>query len=164
MYIVKMDASFMYSERLVMAVSLPCYICIFLGGVISYIGSSGSSPSRTSPVSLYSECSTGSPQGGATHYPSYLPPSPTNSYSASPSSSAGETSPRSTYGLASSPGGLHVALDDGSRVSPSKTSSNITSNSTINTLIGQIEKQNVFELGPVEACHKPGQRSKVCLQ
>ncbi|XP_077315953.1 nuclear receptor subfamily 1 group D member 1 [Lithobates pipiens] len=96
------------------------------GGVISYIGSSGSSPSRTSPVTLYSECSTGSPQGGTTHYPSYLPPSPTNSYSASPSSSAGEASPRSTYGLASSPGGLHVALDDGSRVSPSKTSSNIT--------------------------------------
>ncbi|XP_072270925.1 nuclear receptor subfamily 1 group D member 1 isoform X1 [Pyxicephalus adspersus] len=96
------------------------------GGVISYVGSSGSSPSRTSPVSLYSECSTGSPQAGTTHYPSYLPPSPTNSYSASSSSSAGETSPLSTYSLASSPGGLHVAMDDGSRVSPSKTSSNIT--------------------------------------
>ncbi|XP_071967549.1 nuclear receptor subfamily 1 group D member 1 [Engystomops pustulosus] len=94
------------------------------GGVISYVGSSGSSPSRTSPVSLYSECSSGSPQSGATTYPSYLPPSPSHSYSAS--SSGGETSPRSSYGLASSPGGLHVALDDGSRVSPSKTSSNIT--------------------------------------
>ncbi|XP_063808134.1 nuclear receptor subfamily 1 group D member 1 isoform X3 [Pseudophryne corroboree] len=96
------------------------------GGVISYVGSSGSSPSRTSPVSLYSECSTGSPQGGAPHYPSYLPPSPSHSYSASSSGSGGETSPRSSYCLASSPGGLHVALDDGSRVSPSKTSSNIT--------------------------------------
>ncbi|XP_075033208.1 nuclear receptor subfamily 1 group D member 1 [Mixophyes fleayi] len=96
------------------------------GGVISYVGSSGSSPNRTSPVSLYSECSTGSPQSGAPHYPSYLPPSPSHSYSASSSGSGGETSPRSSYGLASSPGGLHVALDDGSRVSPSKTSSNIT--------------------------------------
>ncbi|KAM3922733.1 nuclear receptor subfamily 1 group D member 1 [Leptodactylus fuscus] len=96
------------------------------GGVISYVGSSGSSPSRTSPVSLYSECSTGSPLNGAPHYPSYLPPSPSHSYSASSSGSGGETSPRSSYGLASSPGGLHVALDDGSRVSPSKTSSNIT--------------------------------------
>ncbi|XP_056404571.1 nuclear receptor subfamily 1 group D member 1 isoform X2 [Hyla sarda] len=94
------------------------------GGVISYVGSSGSSPSRTSPVSLYSECSTGSPQSGAPQFASYLPPSPSHSYSAS--SSGGDTSPRSSYGLASSPGGLHVALDDGSRVSPSKTSSNIT--------------------------------------
>lgn len=96
------------------------------GGVISYVGSSGSSPSRTSPVSLYSECSTGSPQSGAPLYPSYLPPSPSHSYSASSSSSGGENSPCSSYGLASSPGVLHVALDDGSRVSPSKTSSNIT--------------------------------------
>ncbi|XP_075702487.1 nuclear receptor subfamily 1 group D member 1 isoform X2 [Rhinoderma darwinii] len=103
-----------------------CTVEICNGGVISYVGSSGSSPSRTSPVSLYNECSTGSPQSGAPHYPSYLPPSPSHSYSASSSGSGGETSPRSSYGLASSPGGLHVALDDGSRVSPSKTSSNIT--------------------------------------
>ncbi|XP_063315151.1 nuclear receptor subfamily 1 group D member 1 [Pelobates fuscus] len=96
------------------------------GGVISYVGSSGSSPSRTSPVSLYSDCSNGSPQSGASHYPSYLPPSPSHSYSASSSGSGGETSPRPSYGLAASPGGLHVALDDGSRVSPSKTSSSIT--------------------------------------
>ncbi|KAM4692550.1 nuclear receptor subfamily 1 group D member 1 [Rhinophrynus dorsalis] len=96
------------------------------GGVISYVGSSGSSPSRTSPVSLYSDCSSGSPQSSASHYPTYLPPSPSHSYSASSSGSGGETSPRSSYSLASSPGGLHVALDDGSRVSPSKTSNSIT--------------------------------------
>ncbi|XP_053550019.1 nuclear receptor subfamily 1 group D member 1 [Bombina bombina] len=96
------------------------------GGVISYVGSSGSSPSRTSPVSLYSDCSNGSPQSTAPQYQSYLPPSPSHSYSTSSSGSGGESSPRSSYGLAASPGVLHVALDDGSRVSPSKTSSNIT--------------------------------------
>ncbi|OCT59894.1 nuclear receptor subfamily 1 group D member 1 [Xenopus laevis] len=96
------------------------------GGVISYVGSNGSSPNRTSPVSLYSDCSSGSPQSGISHYPNYLPPSPSYSYSGSPSGSGGESSPRSSYGLAASPGGLHVALDDGSRVSPSKTSSSIT--------------------------------------
>ncbi|XP_053310091.1 nuclear receptor subfamily 1 group D member 1 [Spea bombifrons] len=96
------------------------------GGVISYVGSSGSSPSRTSPVSVYSDCSGGSPQSGSSHYASYLPPSPSHSYSASSSGSGGETSPRQSYGPAASPGGLHVALDDGSRVSPSKTSSSIT--------------------------------------
>ncbi|KAE8574859.1 hypothetical protein XENTR_v10003607 [Xenopus tropicalis] len=96
------------------------------GGVISYVGSSGSSPNRTSPVSMYSDCSSGSPQSGVSHYANYLPPSPSHSYSASSSGSGGEASPRSSYGLAASPGGLHVALDDGSRVSPSKTSSSIT--------------------------------------
>ncbi|KAM4623041.1 nuclear receptor subfamily 1 group D member 1 isoform 2-T2 [Discoglossus pictus] len=99
--------------------------CVY-SGVITYVGSNGSSPSRTSPVSLYSDCSNGSPQSAAPHYPSYLPPSPSHSYSTSSSGSSGESSPRSSYGLASSPGGLHVALDDGSRVSPSKTSSSIT--------------------------------------
>ncbi|XP_039372558.1 nuclear receptor subfamily 1 group D member 1 [Mauremys reevesii] len=111
------------------------------GGVISYIGSSGSSPSRTSPVSLCSDSSNGSFQSGSQAFPSYFPPSPTGSlthdsrpYGAglqgsredgSPSSSSSSSS--SSYGSSgTSPGGLQVAMDDGRRISPSKTTSNIT--------------------------------------
>ncbi|XP_074796911.1 nuclear receptor subfamily 1 group D member 1 isoform X1 [Natator depressus] len=111
------------------------------GGVISYIGSSGSSPSRTSPVSLCSDSSNGSFQSGSQAFPSYFPPSPTGSlthdsrpYGAglqgsredgSPSSSSSSSS--SSYSSSgTSPGGLQVAMDDGRRVSPSKTTSNIT--------------------------------------
>ncbi|XP_029429466.1 nuclear receptor subfamily 1 group D member 1 [Rhinatrema bivittatum] len=100
------------------------------GGVITYIGSSGSSPSRTSPVSMYSENSNSSFQSACQPFPSYFPPSPTGSLTQdSRSSGCGEdASPASSssYSFGGSPGSLQVALDDGSRASPSKTSSNIT--------------------------------------
>ncbi|KYO46741.1 nuclear receptor subfamily 1 group D member 1 [Alligator mississippiensis] len=111
------------------------------GGVISYVGSSGSSPSRTSPVSLCSDSSNGSFQCGSQAFPSYFPPSPTGSLiqdtrpygggvlgsreDGSPSSSSSSSS--SSYGSSgTSPGGLQVAMDDGRRISPSKTTSSIT--------------------------------------
>lgn len=112
------------------------------GGVISYIGSSGSSPSRTSPVSLCSDSSNGSFQSGSQAFPSYFPPSPTGSlthdsrpYGAGLQGSREDGSPSSLSSSSSSsysssgtsPGGLQVAMDDGRRVSPSKTTSNITS-------------------------------------
>lgn len=112
------------------------------GGVISYVGSAGSSPSRTSPVSL---CSSDSSNGSCqlppqSNFPSYFPPSPTGSLvqdsgrlygsssiglreDASPSSSSSSSS---SYSSGGSPGGLQVALDDGRRISPSKSSSSIT--------------------------------------
>ncbi|XP_060637031.2 nuclear receptor subfamily 1 group D member 1 [Anolis sagrei] len=113
------------------------------GGVISYIGSNGSSPSRTSPVSLCgSDSSNGSCQlSSQSAFPSYFPPSPTGSLGhdsgrpyggssaglrddASPSSSSSSSS---SYSSGGSPGSLQVAVDDGRRVSPTKsTSSNIT--------------------------------------
>lgn len=106
------------------------------GGVITYIGSSGSSPSRTSPVSLYSENSNSSFQSASQAYQPYFPPSPTCSLTHEShtayghgSSSGEEGSPQSSsssYSFGGSPGALHVAVDDGSRVSPSKTSSSIT--------------------------------------
>ncbi|XP_061445337.1 nuclear receptor subfamily 1 group D member 1 [Rhineura floridana] len=114
------------------------------GGVISYIGSNGSSPSRTSPVSLYgSDSSNGSCQmSSQPTFPSYFPPSPTGSLvqdsgrvygsslaglcgDASPSSSSSSSS--SSYSSGGSPVGLQVTMDDGRRVSPTKsTSSSIT--------------------------------------
>ncbi|XP_043359432.1 nuclear receptor subfamily 1 group D member 1 isoform X2 [Dermochelys coriacea] len=103
------------------------------GGVISYIGSSGSSPSRTSPVSLCSDSSNSSFQSGSQAFPSYFPPSPTGSlthdsrpYGAGLQGSREDGSPSSTSSSGTSPGGLQVAMDDGRRVSPSKTTSNIT--------------------------------------
>ncbi|XP_078501805.1 nuclear receptor subfamily 1 group D member 1 isoform X1 [Lissotriton helveticus] len=106
------------------------------GGVITYIGSSGSSPSRTSPVSLYSENSNSSFQSASQTYQPYFPPSPTGSLTHESrtayghgSGSGEEGSPQSSsssYSFGGSPGVLHVAVDDGSRVSPSKTSSSIT--------------------------------------
>ncbi|EMP33843.1 Nuclear receptor subfamily 1 group D member 1 [Chelonia mydas] len=75
-------------------------------------------------------------------FPSYFPPSPTGSlthdsrpYGAglqgsredgSPSSSSSSSSSSSYSSSGTSPGGLQVAMDDGRRVSPSKTTSNIT--------------------------------------
>ncbi|XP_069490882.1 nuclear receptor subfamily 1 group D member 1 isoform X2 [Ambystoma mexicanum] len=107
------------------------------GGVISYVGSSGSSPSRTSPVSLYSENSNSSFQSASQAFQPYFPPSPTGSVTQEPRSGYGqgsgsgeESSPSSSssssYSFGGSPGALQVAVDDGSRVSPSKTSSSIT--------------------------------------
>ncbi|XP_077020604.1 nuclear receptor subfamily 1 group D member 1 isoform X1 [Tamandua tetradactyla] len=112
------------------------------GGVITYIGSSGSSPSRTSPESLYSDSSNGSFQSLTQGCPAYFPPSPTGSFTqdparsfgsvppslsedGSPSSSSSSSSSSSFYN-GSPPAGLQVAMEDSSRVSPSKSTSNIT--------------------------------------
>ncbi|XP_004633776.1 nuclear receptor subfamily 1 group D member 1 isoform X2 [Octodon degus] len=113
------------------------------GGVITYIGSSGSSPSRTSPESLYSsDSSNGSfqslTQGSLS---TYFPPSPTGSLTQDPARSFGsippslsdDSSPSSTSSSSSSssyngspPGVRQVAMEDSSRVSPSKSTSSIT--------------------------------------
>ncbi|XP_075417890.1 nuclear receptor subfamily 1 group D member 1 isoform X2 [Tenrec ecaudatus] len=114
------------------------------GGVITYIGSSGSSPNRTSPESLYSDSSNGSFQSLTQGCPAYFPPSPTGSLTQDPARSFGtvppilsEDSPPSSSSSSSSsfyngspPGGLQVAMEDISRVSPTKSTSNITSNIT----------------------------------
>lgn len=119
-------------------------LSLYTGGVISYIGSNGSSPSRTSPISL---CGSDSLNGSCqlfSHptFPNYFPPSPTGSLvqdsgrlyggssaglgdDASPSSSSSSSS---SYSSGGSPVGLQVTLDDGRHVSPIKsTSSSITS-------------------------------------
>lgn len=114
------------------------------GGVITYIGSSGSSPSRTSPESLYSDSSNGSFQSLTQGCPTYFPPSPTGSLTQDPARSFGtvppslsdDSSPSSASSSSSSssssfyngspPGSLQVAMEDSSRVSPSKGTSNIT--------------------------------------
>ncbi|XP_025897174.1 nuclear receptor subfamily 1 group D member 1, partial [Nothoprocta perdicaria] len=108
------------------------------GGVISYVGSSGGSPSRTSPVSLCSDGSNGSCQP----FPAYFPPSPTGSLqdargygsaslasrddgSPSSSSSSSSSSSASSFG---STGSFPAALpaDERRRGSPSKASGSIT--------------------------------------
>lgn len=116
--------------------------CVLLpGGVITYIGSSGSSPSRTSPESLYSDSSNGSFQSLSQGCPAYFPPSPTGSLTQDPARSFGSIPPNlsddgspsssssssSSFYNGSPSGGLQVALEDSSRVSPSKSTSNITS-------------------------------------
>ncbi|XP_026573284.1 nuclear receptor subfamily 1 group D member 1 [Pseudonaja textilis] len=112
------------------------------GGVISYIGSNGSSPSRTSPISL---CGSDSLNGSCqlfSHptFPNYFPPSPTGSlvqdsgrfYGGSSAGLGDDASPSlssssSSSSSGGSPVGLQVTLDDGRRVSPIKsTSSSIT--------------------------------------
>lgn len=120
------------------------FSCVLPGGVITYIGSSSSSPSRTSPESLYSDSSNGSfqslTQGGLT---TYFPPSPTGSLTQDPARSFGgiapslseDGSPSSSSSSSSSSyngspsGSLQVAVEDSSRVSPSKSTSTITSES-----------------------------------
>lgn len=116
------------------------FLFLYAGGVISYIGSNGSSPSRTSPISL---CGSDSCQlSSHPAFPNYFPPSPTGSLvqdsgrlygggsaglcdDASPSSSSSSSS---AYSSGGSPVGLQVTLDDGRHVSPIKsTSSSITS-------------------------------------
>ncbi|KAM9000176.1 LOW QUALITY PROTEIN: nuclear receptor subfamily 1 group D member 1 [Sarcophilus harrisii] len=112
------------------------------GGVITYIGSNGSSPSRTSPVSLCSESSNGSFQSLTHAFPTYFPPSPTvltqdpgRPLGSAPwlegrplpsSSSSSSSSSSASFYNGSSPGGLQVAMEDSSRVSPSKSTSSIT--------------------------------------
>ncbi|XP_009271007.2 PREDICTED: LOW QUALITY PROTEIN: nuclear receptor subfamily 1 group D member 1, partial [Aptenodytes forsteri] len=83
------------------------------GGVISYVGSSGASPNRTSPVSLCSDSSNSSSQSGSQPFPTYFPPSPTGSLQDS-----------RTYG-----GGLLAPSEDGS---PSSSSSSSSYGSSVN--------------------------------
>nr|XP_033804830.1 nuclear receptor subfamily 1 group D member 1-like [Geotrypetes seraphini] len=97
------------------------------GVVITYISSTGSSPSRISPVSMYSDNSNGSFQSTCQSFPSYVPPSSTGFViQDSRSSGCGEDvfPPSSSYIFGGSPSSLQVALDSGNRISPSKTSSN----------------------------------------
>uniref|UniRef100_A0A3Q3LTW6 Nuclear receptor subfamily 1 group D member 1 n=1 Tax=Labrus bergylta TaxID=56723 RepID=A0A3Q3LTW6_9LABR len=84
------------------------------GGVISYIGSSGGSPPRTSPVSMYSENSSSSLT------PSFL--------SSSGSSSSGSAGDDGSSSASSSAGGSPRGRDDGGpvRASPSKSVASLT--------------------------------------
>ncbi|MBN3305466.1 NR1D1 protein, partial [Amia calva] len=105
------------------------------GGVISYIGPAAGSPSRTSPVSLYSESSNSSFQSLAMSlsqpsFGSSFPPSPSGSlsqdssrlYPGSSGSGSGEE------GGSSSSGGSPLGCDEGSssRSSPSKACASLT--------------------------------------
>ncbi|KPP64133.1 NR1D1 protein-like [Scleropages formosus] len=103
------------------------------GGVISYIGSCGGSPNRTSPVSMYSENSNSSFQSLGFSQPSFgssFPPSPNGSqdssriYPSSGSSSLGSGEDASS----SSSGGSPRGRDEGgsSRSSPSKCVASLT--------------------------------------
>ncbi|XP_070778865.1 nuclear receptor subfamily 1 group D member 1 [Enoplosus armatus] len=88
------------------------------GGVISYVGSCGGSPTRTSPVSMYSENSNSQPSftfSSSSLTPSFL------SSSSSSSGSAGEDG-------SSSAGGSPRGRDDGGslRASPSKSVASLT--------------------------------------
>ncbi|KAM8795175.1 nuclear receptor subfamily 1 group D member 1 [Eudromia elegans] len=105
------------------------------GGVISYVGSSGTSPSRTSPVSL---CGDG-PGAACQPFPAYFPPSPTGSLQdargyggaslpsredGSPSSSSSSSSSSSFASAGSFPAALPA--DERRRGSPSKAGGSIT--------------------------------------
>ncbi|KAM3658198.1 nuclear receptor subfamily 1 group D member 1 [Ammospiza nelsoni] len=116
------------------------------GGVISYVGSSGASPTRTSPVSLCSDSSNGSSQSGSQPFPTYFPPSPTGSLqdsrayggatlaphedgspsSSSSSSSSSSTSSSSFSSSVNFPGVQPVPADERRRSSPSKSGSTVT--------------------------------------
>ncbi|KAI1884190.1 hypothetical protein AGOR_G00223880 [Albula goreensis] len=103
------------------------------GGVISYIGSCGGSPNRTSPVSMYSENSNSSFQSLAFSQPSFgssFPPSPNGSQDSSriyPSSSS-SSSGSGEDGSSSSSGGSPRGRDEvaSSRSSPSKSVASLT--------------------------------------
>ncbi|KAL4657852.1 nuclear receptor subfamily 1 group D member 1 [Arapaima gigas] len=102
------------------------------GGVISYIGSCGGSPNRTSPVSMYSENSNSSFQSLGFSQPSFgssFPPSPNGSQDSSrlyPSSSSSLGSGEDAS--SSSSGGSPRGRDEGrsSRSSPSKCVASLT--------------------------------------
>ncbi|KAF4787522.1 nuclear receptor subfamily 1 group D member 1 [Turdus rufiventris] len=113
------------------------------GGVISYVGSSGASPTRTSPVSLCSDSSNSSSQSGSQPFPTYFPPSPTGSLqdsrtyggatlaphedgSPSSSSSSSSTSSSSYSSSVNFPGVQPVPADERRRSSPSKSGSTVT--------------------------------------
>ncbi|NXO45248.1 NR1D1 protein, partial [Locustella ochotensis] len=112
------------------------------GGVISYVGSSGASPTRTSPVSLCSAPPNSSSQSGSQPFPTYFPPPPTGSLQdsrayggATPpphedgspsSSSSSSSSPPSSSSYGSSvnfPGVQPPPADERRRSSPSKAGS-----------------------------------------
>ncbi|KAI3359134.1 hypothetical protein L3Q82_002593 [Scortum barcoo] len=89
------------------------------GGVISYVGSCGGSPARTSPVSMYSENSNSQPGFASSLLtPSFL----------SSSSSSGSAGEDSTSSASSSAGGSPRGRDDGGsvRASPSKSVSSLS--------------------------------------
>ncbi|KAA0705948.1 Nuclear receptor subfamily 1 group D member 1 [Triplophysa tibetana] len=101
------------------------------GGVISYIGSCGGSPNRTSPVSMYSENSNSSLQSFTTPcFGSSFPPSPNGSldssrmYTSCSSSSSGSGEDGSSSCSSGSPRGR----DDGgsARNSPNKSVAALT--------------------------------------
>ncbi|CAM9839969.1 unnamed protein product [Bubo scandiacus] len=111
------------------------------GGVISYVGSSGASPNRTSPVSLCSDSSNGSSQSGSQPFPTYFPPSPTGSLQdsraygggslapredGSPSSSSSSSSSSSYGSSVNFPAVQQVPADERRRSSPSKAGSTVT--------------------------------------
>lgn len=83
------------------------------GGVISYVGSCGGSPSRTSPVSVYSENSDSQPGFSSC------------------SSSSGFTGDDGSSSASSSSGGSPRGRDDGGsrRASPSKAVASLSSKS-----------------------------------
>lgn len=99
-------------------------VCPPAGGVISYVGSCSGSPTRTSPVSVYSDSSNSQPC--FTTSSSSMTSSLFSSSSSSSSGSAGEDGSSS----ASSPGGGSPrGRDEGSslRASPSKSVASLTS-------------------------------------
>ncbi|RLV91315.1 hypothetical protein DV515_00014165 [Chloebia gouldiae] len=119
------------------------WLLLSAGGVISYVGSSGASPTRTSPVSLCSDSSNGSSQSGSQPFPTYFPPSPTGSLqdsrayggatlaphedgSPSSSSSSSSTSSSSYSSSVNFPGVQPVPADERRRSSPSKGGSTVT--------------------------------------
>ncbi|XP_051987981.1 nuclear receptor subfamily 1 group D member 1-like [Xyrauchen texanus] len=103
------------------------------GGVISYIGSCGGSPSRTSPVSMYSENSNGSMHSlTQTCFGSSFPPSPNgsqdSSYMYTSSSSSSSSSGSGEDGNSSCSSGSPRGRDDGgsARNSPNKSVATLT--------------------------------------
>ncbi|XP_029944824.1 nuclear receptor subfamily 1 group D member 1 [Salarias fasciatus] len=88
------------------------------GGVISYVGSCGGSPNRTSPVSMYSENSNSQPCFTSSSTPPFL-----SSSSSSSSSSSGSAGDDGSSSASSSAGGSPRGRDDGGgslRASPTK--------------------------------------------
>ncbi|NP_991292.2 nuclear receptor subfamily 1 group D member 1 [Danio rerio] len=102
------------------------------GGVISYIGSCGGSPNRTSPVSMYSENSNSSMQSLTQPcFGSSFPPSPNGSHDSSrmyTSSSSSSSSGSGEDGNSSCSGGSPRGRDDGgsARNSPNKSVATLT--------------------------------------
>ncbi|XP_065133870.2 nuclear receptor subfamily 1 group D member 1 [Paramisgurnus dabryanus] len=99
------------------------------GGVISYIGSCGGSPNRTSPVSMYSENSNSSMQSFS--QPCFgFPPSPNGSHDSSRmyTSSSSSSSGSGEDGNSSCSGGSPRGRDDGgsARNSPNKSVATLT--------------------------------------
>ncbi|KTF72515.1 hypothetical protein cypCar_00030947 [Cyprinus carpio] len=101
------------------------------GGVISYIGSCGGSPNRTSPVSMYSENSNSSLQSFTQPcFGSSFPPSPNGSHDSSRmyTSSSSSSSGSGEEGSSLCSGGSPRGRDDGgsTRNSPNKSVATLT--------------------------------------